>query len=197
MSSLIVRAGRDKIVKIMSSILITVFFGIPSVSSARSGCCSHHGGVCGCGCCDGTPLSSTCAPYYPECNSQPKTIMPKTTTPKIIAPTISYSYPEEIKSIPFEKRTQNSTDMFIGETKISQAGVAGEKTFSYKITHSDGKETNRITTGEKVTKVPIDEITLIGTKEKSVVVDQVVSQPIQNKTSFWSSIVNWLKGLFK
>jgi len=23
--------------------------------------------VCGCQCCDGTPLSSTCAPYYPEC----------------------------------------------------------------------------------------------------------------------------------
>ena len=33
---------------------------------ARSGCCSHHGGVMsnGCGCNDGTPLSSTCAPYY-------------------------------------------------------------------------------------------------------------------------------------
>ncbi len=38
---------------------------------ARSGCCSHHGGVCGCGCCDGTGLSATCAPYYPECRSTP------------------------------------------------------------------------------------------------------------------------------
>ncbi len=37
---------------------------------ARSGCCSHHGGVCGCGCCDGTPLSATCAPYYPQCNRE-------------------------------------------------------------------------------------------------------------------------------
>ncbi|MBN2285731.1 MAG: peptidoglycan-binding protein [Tissierellales bacterium] len=35
-----------------------------SLSEARRGCCSHHGGVCGCGCCDGTPLSATCAPYY-------------------------------------------------------------------------------------------------------------------------------------
>jgi hypothetical protein len=35
---------------------------------ARSGCCSHHGGVSGCGCADGTPLSSTCLPYYPECS---------------------------------------------------------------------------------------------------------------------------------
>lgn len=44
------------------------FFLVNSVE-ARSGCCSHHGGVCGCGCCDGTPLSATCAPYYPSCNS--------------------------------------------------------------------------------------------------------------------------------
>lgn len=46
------------------------FFLVNSVE-ARSGCCSHHGGVCGCDCCDGTPLSATCAPYYPNCNSDP------------------------------------------------------------------------------------------------------------------------------
>jgi len=40
-------------------------------AEARSGCCSHHGGVCGCECCDGTSLSATCAPYYPSCNSNP------------------------------------------------------------------------------------------------------------------------------
>jgi len=40
----------------------------PSFVSARSGCCSSHGGVCGCGCCDGSSLSRTCAPYYPQCN---------------------------------------------------------------------------------------------------------------------------------
>jgi len=44
-------------------------FCIPFFVSARSGCCSWHGGVCGCGCCDGTSLSATCAPYYPECYS--------------------------------------------------------------------------------------------------------------------------------
>lgn len=44
-------------------------FLIPCISDARSGCCSHHGGVCGCGCCDGTSLSATCAPYYPQCSS--------------------------------------------------------------------------------------------------------------------------------
>lgn len=46
-----------------------------NIADARQGCCSHHGGVCECGCCDGTSLSSTCAPYYPECNSQPSVEM--------------------------------------------------------------------------------------------------------------------------
>jgi len=38
---------------------------------ARRGCCSHHGGVCGCSssgrlqCCDGT-LSPTCGCYKPD-----------------------------------------------------------------------------------------------------------------------------------
>lgn len=63
---------------------------------ARSGCCSYHSGVCGCSCCDGTPLSDTCAPYYPNCNnSQPveepaeivrPTIVP-TRVPPVIMPT--------------------------------------------------------------------------------------------------------------
>lgn len=47
---------------------------MPGLVSARSGCCSSHRGVCGCGCCDGSPLSATCAPYYPECNSRQNSI---------------------------------------------------------------------------------------------------------------------------
>ncbi|OIO12842.1 hypothetical protein COV53_03180 [Candidatus Gottesmanbacteria bacterium CG11_big_fil_rev_8_21_14_0_20_37_11] len=53
--------------RIIGLILALLLLIIPSTVEARSGCCSHHGGVCGCGCCDGTGLSSTCAPYYPQC----------------------------------------------------------------------------------------------------------------------------------
>jgi hypothetical protein len=70
-------------------IFLITFFLSPSKVFARSGCCSHHGGVCGCGCCDGSSLSSTCAPYYPECGggsifiptSTPKPIFIPTATP--------------------------------------------------------------------------------------------------------------------
>lgn len=57
---------------------------------ARQGCCSHHGGVCGCRCCDGTPLSAKCAPYYPQCNTRsiPEYQPPKNepSTPKYDSP---------------------------------------------------------------------------------------------------------------
>lgn len=51
--------------------LVLVLFALLTFTTtvqARSGCCSHHSGVCGCGCCDGTSLSATCLPYYPGCS---------------------------------------------------------------------------------------------------------------------------------
>ena len=44
----------------------------PEGAQSRSGCCSRHGGVCGCECCDGSSLSAKCAPYYPSCNDTPQ-----------------------------------------------------------------------------------------------------------------------------
>ncbi len=58
-------------------------------ADARSGCCSHHGGVCGCGCCDGTGLSATCAPYYPECSGGARPAPVATSAPKVIQPVSS------------------------------------------------------------------------------------------------------------
>lgn len=85
------------------AVFALLFFATPVM--ARSGCCSWHDGVRadGCGCNDGTPLSSTCAPYYvctanepaissntsnsspaltPYPTQYPISIPPKTPTPK-------------------------------------------------------------------------------------------------------------------
>ena len=59
--------------KLLIVLLILTFlltFCWVSYSEARSGCCSHHGGVCGCKCCDGIPLSAKCAPYYSNCTDE-------------------------------------------------------------------------------------------------------------------------------
>lgn len=55
-----------KITALLCVLFVSLIF--PVITEARQGCCSTHGGVCGCKCCDGTSLSSTCRPYYPECN---------------------------------------------------------------------------------------------------------------------------------
>lgn len=72
--------------------LILLFIFAPPVF-ARSGCCSWHSGVCGCSCCDGTPLSATCLPYYPGCSGGGggitiPTLRPIPTTPT--CPLMSY-----------------------------------------------------------------------------------------------------------
>lgn len=54
--------------KIYLVLILALFLTFATSVQARSGCCSHHSGVCGCGCCDGTSLSATCLPYYPECS---------------------------------------------------------------------------------------------------------------------------------
>jgi len=49
-------------------LLILFSFVMTITAEAHQGCCSWHGGVCGCQCCDGSSLSDKCAPYYPECS---------------------------------------------------------------------------------------------------------------------------------
>lgn len=65
-----IKISKSSVLFILILFLLS-FYNTP-FAEARSGCCSHHGGVCGCRCCDGTPLSAKCAPYYPNCSdSQP------------------------------------------------------------------------------------------------------------------------------
>lgn len=59
-----------KRVYVLTALFIAFTFVSQSLileAEARRGCCSGHSGVCGCACCDGTPLSAKCAPYYPNC----------------------------------------------------------------------------------------------------------------------------------
>lgn len=94
----------------MKKLLLLLIFSILCFSfiypfhtaSAWPGCCSHHGGVCGCHCCDGTSLSTTCAPHYPQCSAEIKQ--------NLITPTISTSPKLELDSSKYsaEGSSQNS-----------------------------------------------------------------------------------------
>jgi len=98
-----------KIISIIVFILFAFSLVLPQVIEARSGCCSHHGGVCGCRCCDGTSLSAKCAPYYPSCSSP--------TTPKYNSPE-SYNPPKPGA----ESNTYTSPKSYTADASNTQLG---------------------------------------------------------------------------
>lgn len=75
-------------------LFITISFYASQVE-ARRGCCSHHGGVCGCRCCDGSSLSAKCAPYYPSCSPAKPVVTPEITLPKNNIPAKGFKQDEE------------------------------------------------------------------------------------------------------
>lgn len=63
--------------------LLILFLLISNKALALQGCCSHHGGVCGGSCCDGSALSAACGGgtiYIPN-TTQSNTILPIFPTP--------------------------------------------------------------------------------------------------------------------
>lgn len=67
------------------------------------------------------------------------------------------------ESIPFSSRTVESSSLAKGKTEVSQEGVNGEKTNTYKITYKGDTETGRELIGSEITKQPVDKITTEGT----------------------------------
>ena len=111
---------KEKIKKILLVLLPLVFLFVFNSVEARQGCCSHHGGVCGCGCCDGTPLSATCAPYYPQCYTRP--------APKYEPPVTKEPVLEEPESTPTKTITEPST---------SKEGSLAQEKFTAEVSKED------------------------------------------------------------
>lgn len=65
-------------------------------------------------------------------------------------------FKKETKTIPFRKKTENTDELYVGETKIKQKGADGTATV-----YRDGEELTIM-----IDKAPVPEITLIGTKER-------------------------------
>lgn len=164
------KRSKLKLGAVIGSLVIAVLLGFSSFPTevlARSGCCSWHGGVCsyqcpygggtGYGCCDGTPLSSTCAPYYSSCPAAPLIVT------RIKVKTVS---------IAFKTERRENPNILKGETKVVQQGVNGSKEITYKVTYTDGVETSRKKVSEVVVKQPVNKIVAIGTKKEVVQVPE-------------------------
>lgn len=72
----------------------------------------------------------------------------------------------ETAEIDFTTTTKTSDSLFKGETKVETKGVKGEKTTTLRDTLVDGKVTKTEKLSEKITKKPVEEVVLKGTKAK-------------------------------
>lgn len=89
-------------------------------------------------------------------------------------PVIEVKEETNTEKIEFETIEEEDSSLEKGKTKVKQKGVDGSKEVTYEVTYTDGKETNRKATGnEKITKQPVDEIILVGTKELEKIEDGI------------------------
>lgn len=85
---------------------------------------------------------------------------------------------EESAAIPFERSTVNASDIDVGQTVITTAGVAGTKITTYRVKYVDGVEVSREVAGEAVTVAPVHEVTSVGTRQPAPPPPPVAPAPV-------------------
>lgn len=73
------------------------------------------------------------------------------------------TYEEPVKYETVEKKTDN---LYEGETKVKTKGKDGTKVITARVEKSNGKESTKTPIVEKVEKEPVQEVVLVGTKER-------------------------------
>ena len=92
-----------------------------------------------------------------------------TSIPSEGAPSLVEVKPElevTTEAVAYDTLHQEYPDLLKGQTRLIQAGVAGERTILTEVTKVDGKETRKVVSNE-VTTSPVSEIIVVGTKVDS------------------------------
>lgn len=69
------------------------------------------------------------------------------------------------EEIGFKSETKNDSSLEKGKKSVQTQGVKGAKEITIEVTYTNGKETSRKQVKETVTKNPVNEVILVGTKE--------------------------------
>lgn len=77
---------------------------------------------------------------------------------------VTYKNVSVTEAVPFESEKENSDEIELGETKLKTKGVDGEKLVTKRVKYIDGEKDSEKVVAEKVTKKPVNEVTLVGTK---------------------------------
>lgn len=101
------------------------------------------------------------------CASRPSTSGGTEPVSQTSAPTVERSTVTETVEIPFERVTRDDPSLASGKQVVSVQGVMGTKTLTYEATYVNGLLTEKRLISEVITKAPVAEVTLVGTKPKS------------------------------
>lgn len=101
-------------------------------------------------------VSAAVAP--PESSAPPSDSTAQTQTDTVETKTVT-----ESEAIPFKTVTKNDASMDKGESEVTQDGVKGVLTITYKVTYTNDQETARKKIKEEVTKEPVNKIIAKGT----------------------------------
>jgi uncharacterized protein YabE (DUF348 family) len=97
--------------------------------------------------------------------------------------------------VAFETLTTESSDMFKGEKTVTQAGVAGTTSKSFKLVLVDGREASRTLVSETVSTQPVTEKVTVGTKEKpQPAANTGASAPAMMNQGMWDKIAQCESG---
>lgn len=87
----------------------------------------------------------------------------KTVSSSTKAPTVTTKTETDTKAIPFTSSTVDDSSLAKGTTKVTTAGVDGSETLTYKITYTNGKQTDKKLVSTSITTQPVNQVTAVGT----------------------------------
>lgn len=93
--------------------------------------------------------------------------------------------------IPFKKSEIKDPSKLEGVTSITQPGVNGIKVTTYKVTFTNGRETSRKAVSSEITKQPVGEVTLVGTKT----IAQETLETVKENNNLLKQILELIKNL--
>ncbi len=83
---------------------------------------------------------------------------------------VEYAERTVTETVPFTKKTVKSSAMFKGESEVTQEGVNGTKSVTYRDKIVDGVRASSEAVSETVIQEAVPQITAVGTKQKAVAV---------------------------
>ncbi|MFF2842820.1 transglycosylase family protein [Paenarthrobacter sp. NPDC057981] len=85
---------------------------------------------------------------------------------------------EATEEVPFDSVKTESADLFKGEEKVTQAGVAGSLVKTFKLVLVDGREASRTLVSSNVATPPVAEKISVGTKARPAATPAAAAAPV-------------------